>query len=114
MKILKPDCRRFKPLSLLARMLAPPMMLILIGCATRPIQPPAPIAPGRIKPLACTDFAPMSFSTGRPGVTVKEIQDDLARTDDPLGWGRADLGDTMTTRAEIDAYKAARKVLGCE
>lgn len=97
------------------------LLATLIACATRTAPPPAVTPTGRIdvtKPgptLACTEFAPLSYSTGKPGLTVQDLEAILAahKADDPLGWARAALGDTMTTRGDIAAYQARRTALGC-
>lgn len=113
-----PESRKFKKPSMRAMLIVPLSSLILIACATNQRPALAPTSPsridGKIRPLACTDFPPMTFSTGKPGVTVDDVLADLKRPDSPLGWARTDLGDTMSTRAEISAYVAARKAIGCE
>lgn len=38
----------------------------------------------------------------------------VAHPDNPLGWARGELGDTLSTRSAISDYAAARKKIGCE
>lgn len=89
------------------------LMPILAGCATRGTPPPAPIGSSRTDPLACSELPPLSFSPGKPGASVQDVSAALARAVDPLGYARSVLGDTLTTRREIDAYSVRRAALGC-
>lgn len=89
---------------------------MLAGCQTpqRATRAPTSLVPTDTKPLACVQFAPMSYSVGKPGVTKEEVIAALQREDNPLGWARGLLGDTMTTRKQVSAYGAVRKALQCE
>lgn len=88
--------------------------LILTACQTVG-SVPVPTSQDRTsKPLACADFAPMTFSAGKPGVTAKDVRDALDQhTADPLPWVRNLVGDTMATRREVSDYAAARKAICC-
>lgn len=94
------------------------LLAILTGCGTKPTPPPAPTDPGPTStPLACSEFAPMAFSEGKPGATATDVEDAIkqgaANPADPLAWVRGVVGDTMTTRGAIDGYVARRRALGC-
>lgn len=56
----------------------------------------------------------MKFNPGNPQATpdgVKAAMD--AHPENPLGWARGELGDTISTRGAISNYAAARKAIGC-
>lgn len=111
---------KFKLPSRLVMTIALPSLLILGACSTAQTPPPAAISPARIDgsagvPLACTDFAPMKFNPGNPAVTAADIAEVMAaHPENPLGWARGELGDTMSTRAAISGYASARKSLNCD
>ena len=56
----------------------------------------------------------MTYANGKPGVTVADLEAVLASPNNPLGQARAMLGDTITTRSEIDVYMAGRTYLQCD
>jgi len=61
------------------------------------------------------EFPPLKFQPGNIKATpesIKAIMD--AHPDNPLAWARGELGDTLSTRADISNYAAARRALGCE
>ena len=94
-------------------------MLILGACATQPTPSPAPTNPDPAKaPLSCAEFAPLTFSEGKPEATAADVEDALRRVAsnpaDPLAWVRGVVGDTVQTRGEIAGYSARRKALGCQ
>lgn len=63
--------------------------------------------------LACTMFRPIVGQAGMLGVTPADIQKALADPVNPIGAARAMMGDTLSTRAKIEAYKAVRDWLRC-
>lgn len=63
------------------------------------------------RPLACSDFDPVTYSDGKPGVTAADVQKSLSDPGDPLGRARNVLGDTKATKDQIDVYMAERTKL---
>jgi hypothetical protein len=108
-------CMRFRLASKLAKISAASSLLILVACGTTQ-APPAPAAPGIqtskvktvIKPLSCSEFDPVTYSNGKPGATVGDVQEALKSPDNPLGKARNILGDTNVTKGQIDVYMAER------
>lgn len=113
---------RFKRRLSLVMLSAMPMLLILAGCGMAQHQAPVHMSASQTdpapKPLACTEFAPLTYSAGKPGATVQDVMDAMAKPppnpSDPLAWVRGVVGDTMTTRIGVAAYAAARRRLACE
>ena len=92
-----------------------PLAVILASCQIPAIQIAVPgNQEARTDPLACTEFRPLTYATEKPGMTVQDALQALQNPENPLGHLRAMLGDTLTTRAEIDVYMAGRAYLGCE
>lgn len=108
-------CMRFKLASRLARTSAVSSLLILGACGmtqglSAPAAPGIPTSKGKaaIKPLSCSEFDPVTYSNGKPGVTVADIQEALKSPENPLGKARNLLGDTNVTKGQIDVYMAER------
>lgn len=109
---------KFNALAKLAKTSAAVSLLILAGCgATLPLKAPvaatSPAQPNKAapRPLGCSEFDPVTYSNGKPDPTVKDVQDALASTDNPLGKARNVLGDTVTTKGQIDVYMRERQAL---
>jgi hypothetical protein len=105
--------------SALATLTALPFLMILTGCLTDQTPPPAPTAATQTdtsaRPLACTEFAAMMFQNGKPGATPADVDAIMkVHPEDPIGYVRGLLGDTVSTMGAISDYQAARKKLGCE
>ncbi len=109
------DCGKFSLASRLAKISAVSSLLILVACGTIPASP-APVAPSTptakaktaITPLSCSEFDPVTYSNGKPGVTVADVLEALKSPDNPLGKARNILGDTNMTKGQIDVYMAQR------
>lgn len=102
--------KRFKPARPLALLLLP----ILAGCGTPQIPPPGPTTGSQTSALACIEFSPLTFAPGKPNATKADVESAMAANPaNPVGAARGIAGDTLTTRAEIDAYAARRRALGC-
>lgn len=108
------------------RMLTPLLLLILTACGgtmTLPFAFGSPAKPTEATiPLACFDFPPLTWSVGKTdpdthlaNTTVSDLLKVLALPPDqnPIGQTRAMLGDTLTTRFELDDYAGRRAQLGC-
>lgn len=115
------------------QMLMPLSLLILTSCGGTITLPFGPIAPAQPTsaaanpqtppiPLACFDFPPLPWSVGKTdpqthlaNTTVSDLLKVLALPSEqnPLGQARAMLGDTLTTRFELDDYRGRRVQLGC-
>lgn len=103
----------------LPRISAALLLVILAACVQTP-APPAPVAPSTptvtgktkvVQPLGCTEFDPVTYENGKPGLTVKDVQDALADPVNPLGKARNVLGDTSLTKGQIDVYMRERAAL---
>lgn len=105
-----------KPFRLVTKT-ALPLLLILASCSTVQTPPPSSTGQGQTKstPLACSDFAPMGFNNGQVGVTAADLVAIMkAHPENPIGWARGLVGDTLATRGAISNYAAARKKIGCQ
>lgn len=103
----------------LAKIALPPMLaLALMGCVSAdglirmpglliPTQSgnPQDVAP---KPATCTDITVVHYSTGKPDLTIADVQAALAlpATANPLGHARNLLGDTVPTIAQVQDNNA--------
>lgn len=56
--------------------------------------------------VACSEFSAISINKGKPGLTVGDVQEQAARTDDPIGHVRNYVGDTSQTIAEVTIHNA--------
>lgn len=57
----------------------------------------------------------MKFNSGNPNATPESVTTAMkAHPENPLGWARGELGDTISTRSAISGYSAARIALRCE
>jgi hypothetical protein len=91
------------------------LLMLLLGCATDRTPPPVTTSQGQTKPLACSDFPPIKYNPGNPAATKESIIGVMdAHPDNPLGWARGELGDTLSTRTAISNYEAARRALRCD
>jgi hypothetical protein len=91
------------------------LLLILLGCVTDQTPPPVTTSQAQTKPLACSDFPPIKYNPGNSSATKESIIGIMdAHPDNPLGWARGELGDTLSTRAAISNYAAARRALRCD
>jgi hypothetical protein len=100
-------------------------LLILTSCSGMALTfgPTAPVATTDGSkppiPLACFDFTPLPYNIGKhePGGpfigTVQDVLDALKDPINPLGAARNVLGDTLSTRAELDDYRGRRVGLNC-
>ncbi len=105
------NCRRLR---MPARSSAVALLLILAGCGTTPpssAQPGPGTLTNKVRPLACSDFDPVTYSNGKPGVTKEDVAEALKDQKDPLGRARNILGDTNVTKGQIDVYMAQRRGL---
>lgn len=91
------------------------LLTTLLGCVTDQTPPPVTTSRDQTKPLACSDFPPIKYNPGNPAATKESIIGLMnEHQDNPLGWARGDLGDTISTRAAISNYMAARRAIGCQ
>lgn len=94
------------------------MMLLsanLMGCGTAPTPQPGNTSPVPTKQaLACQELPPLVFQPGSPNVSQEAIIETMKQhPENPLGYARGLLGDTMSTREAIAQNRSRRVALGC-